>query len=230
MDDFFVWDLRNIFVWLEMCRGYLDTAERHLECEPDAFREWTAGVWVPPGEAEMYRLALEEFYPNMLRSSFFAYLYSWTEHELNDCYNHMRDYYREATGKLLKPLQEIRGAGQGAARAWKALTEEARLTPPSGSEGLRREIVHDYRDLRNHVVHYPLVPPGPEDKKAHERFVRLKQEYVPRKNGLLTIRHEELQGVEYVVFRRGFCEQAVSSIRGFFEMLELDAPTARQVT
>jgi hypothetical protein len=197
----------DVHFWLGYFEQYLAAMERCLEDESATIRERYRDI---PRERDNVLEALEGFFPDILRKSFFVAAYSLAEAELNE-----RCRSVQKKDKLSLSLSDI--SGRGIKRARKYLEKVAGITFPDSLKPVWDEL-NNYRKLRNCFAHNQgwLRPNNRDDD-------HLRKQYIPSHQ-----QHLYLEGDE-ITLRRGFCEEVIKTMRTFFQQLDkvqLSQPSA----
>ena len=202
--------LDDVFVWLDHLRGYLHESEAFLKDRVAEVEQEIAALSPHKSEVNHYfeaqyedaRMALLDFYPNILRKSLFVATYSLAEVELNTtCYR------RKEQDGLAKSLEDIRGPDKSIGRARKYLREIAGIRFPDKPEWAEMK---NYQKLRNCIVHSQ----GTLSSCRNANYLR--NDYIPR-HSYLDI-GSGLYGEE-VMLLKGFCEEVIQTIDSFFQRL-----------
>src|SRR5574337_1915891 len=131
---------------LEYYSNYLSAIERFLDQESIAVRERYTGTEESYSNG-IYLEALEDFFPDLLRKSFFVAIYSLIEMELNDRCVAME----KNTGLSFGDFSKTHHRAGFIRVARKYLKEVAGVNLPEDIE--EWDTLEDYRILRNCLVH-----------------------------------------------------------------------------
>lgn len=143
-------------------------------------------------ESEDERRKMEEYFPNLLRSSLFVTIYSTVENYLNRlCRQLAKD-----DGLAVEDLR-----GNGIIRASTFLSKVCRVDFPQDSE--EWNLLKEYNQLRNVLVHNDGVDQGKHLKHLAQSSPGL-----------------ELQEDGTVHLQRQFCPEVLETVRKFFAKLE----------
>jgi hypothetical protein len=160
---------------------FLDTVEDFLDRQAEQ------------AESEEQRRQLEQYFPNLLRSSVFVTIYSAVENELNRLCRALK----KEDGLELEDLR-----GSGIQRACTYLTRVCRVDFPGDSPEWAS--LQDFNHLRNIIVHNNGIGEG------GNQFERLRAEYPE-----LAVGKE--QGI---VLGREFCPRVLKAVEKFFHLLK----------
>jgi len=185
----------DIYFWLDYFEQYLAAMEGFLKNESLSIRERYRDIADPYNELE----ALEDFFPTILRQSFFVATYSLAEGKLDEMCRSV-----QKSKSLQRSLSDM--SGKGIQRARKYLKKEAGITFPDSLKPIWEEL-NNYRKLRNCFVHNQGYLTSNDDGKY------LREHYLPSHQQFLRLEDDEIS------LREGLCEEVIKTIRTFFEEL-----------
>lgn len=201
----------DIYFWLDYFEQYLAAMEGFIEKESITIQERHRDSYEALSNAEVHLEALEDFFPAILRRSFFTAAYSLAEAELDDRCRTIR------TGEqLLLSHSDLKGHGIPRAKTY--LTKVVGITFPDSLKSLGDEI-GNYRKLRNCFAH------NQNRLTSNKDGDHLRNHYIPSHR-----QHIHLGGLEgdEIILRRGFCEEVIKTFRAFFQELDKAEQKAAQ--
>ena len=211
-EQFVAWEFPShmdvLLDYLDWCLSTMEDLLEHNEHkvrkqydeqeEPDVRQYLEEGVFVA-----------EHLLPNLLRRSFFLAIYSLFEDSLR---KRCLCVEREKASPVL--LEDI--AGSGYIDQYRKYLEKLGDVDVQGISEWKTFPL--YGQLRNRVAHYQgyLNPRNTELMKFVEG------------NSFLDISYPETDSEPEIIFKRGFCEEAVATIKRFFQALDGQLPVECQ--
>ena len=196
-------DLFALFLFgeIDLFEAYLENMEGFLEEQYEELREEirTGKRIVPPDEPPIYQVDL---FANILRKSLFVSLYGFFESQLTAACRARK----QARDDIQLSLSDI--TGRGITRAKVYLVKVLRVNFPFGTNPEWQEI-QEYRILRNCIVHNEGVLEGMSSKDVAKL-----RKYIDRKQTLSLWWDDDI-----IILKKGFCEEALDTIRRFLRLL-----------